>query len=84
MKEVKGGHLEPFKLMPAKPGKCQVCAVEHDPAQPHNKRSLFYQYAFFNEYGRWPTWADAMEHCDDEVKRVWKEALEKMGVALID
>ena len=64
------------------PGTCPLCAVNHPPEQPHNRDSLTYQYKFYDEHGRWPTWADAMEHCSDEVKAYWKEALEARGVEI--
>lgn len=62
------------------PGTCPMCAVAHDPAQPHNRDSLAYQYKFYDEHGRWPTWADAMAHCTSEIKAYWREALEQRGV----
>jgi len=63
-------------------GKCPECAAKHDPSQPHNAQSLAYQYKFYADSGctRWPTWADAMAHCDDETKRMWRAALEAKGV----
>ena len=61
-------------------GTCPECAVKHEPEQPHNRDSLAYQYKFYDEYGRWPTWADAMAHCPESVKRHWIEELEKRGV----
>ncbi len=61
-------------------GQCPVCAATHSTEQPHNKGSLYYQYNFFDEHGRWPTWQDAMAHCSDEVKAYWTQALEKQGV----
>lgn len=64
------------------PGTCPLCAVNHPPEQPHNRDSLTYQYKFYDEHGRWPTWVDAMEHCSDEVKAYWKEALEARGVEI--
>lgn len=64
------------------PGTCPMCAVKHNPEQPHNRDSLAYQYKFYDEHGRWPTWADAMEHCSDEVKAYWKEALEARGIEI--
>jgi hypothetical protein len=72
---IKGKHLGKFSLMPAAPGTCPVCGVTHNPKQHHNQQSLFYQYNFYNEYGRWPTWKDAMEHCSDEVKAFWIKEL---------
>ena len=61
-------------------GTCKMCAVKHDEAQPHNRQSLTYQYKFYDENGRWPTWKDAMSHCSDEIKKVWIETLTKKGV----
>ena len=62
-------------LLPAKPGKCPICATKHEPQEPHNQQSLFYQYQFYGEHSRWPTWADAMAHCDDEMKLLWEREL---------
>lgn len=61
-------------------GTCQECAVKHDPQQPHNKDSLAYQYKFYDKHGCFPSWADAMAHCPEEVKTVWKRALQERGV----
>ena len=60
-------------------GTCPECAVRHDPAQPHNRDSLVYQYKFYDRHGRWPTWEDAMAHCTDEIKEYWKQALRERG-----
>lgn len=79
---IKGNHLGCFAMLPAAPGKCSECAVKHEPEQPHNQQSLFYQYKFFNEHGRWPTWQDAMAHCTDEVKQLWTDALKEQGIVL--
>lgn len=67
-------------MMVGKPpwGKCPVCATEHEPELPHNLQSLAYQYRFYDEHGRWPTWDDAMAHCTDEVKALWMEALSEV------
>lgn len=64
------------------PGTCPMCAVKHDPGQPHNRDSLTYQYKFYDEHGRWPTWADAMAHCTPEVKEYWVQALTARGVTV--
>jgi hypothetical protein len=69
-------------LVSTPPGTCPECAVEHGPAEPHNKDSLFYQYKFYDKHGRWPTWADAMVHCAEEIKVVWKKELEMRGIKL--
>jgi len=69
-------------LMPAKPGTCPECAVAHDPTAPHNQQSLYYQYHFYADHNRWPTWDDAMAHCDEQMKVFWKEELRKAGAKL--
>lgn len=68
--------------LPPSPDRCQECAVAHDPAAPHNRDSLYYTTAFYLKHGRWPTWTDAMAHCDEETKAMWREELTLMGVAL--
>lgn len=77
--EVIDERATPFKLMPPPAGACQVCARKHDPLLPHDKTSLYYQYAFYGALGRWPTWADACAHCDPEVTEQWKKALAAAG-----
>lgn len=64
-----------WTLMPPPAGKCSQCAVAHEPEQPHDAQSPYYQYAFYAEHGRWPTWADALAHCSDEVYDRWRFAL---------
>ena len=71
-----------FFLLPPRPGVCQECAVDHLPDAPHNKDSLYYQYHFHNKNGRWPTWTDAMEHCDNETKKKWSKELTDRGEKL--
>lgn len=61
-------------------GTCPECAVKRTPEQPHNRDSLAYQYKFYDQRGRWPTWADAMAHCSDDTKEYWKQALRERGV----
>ena len=63
-------------------GTCPECAVKHDPEQPHNRDSLTYQYKFFDQNGRWPTWKDAMAHCTPEMQEAWTKALEARGVTV--
>ena len=69
-----------FKILPAAPGTCEQCAVKHDPGQPHNQQSLHWQYYFFADHNRWPTWKDAMAHCSDEVKKKWIERLKAHNI----
>lgn len=42
-------------ILPPPSGKCQECAVDHKPEEPHNRDSLYYQMAFRQKHGRWPT-----------------------------
>jgi len=67
-------------MLPPPAGCCQECGVEHDPPAPHNRDSIFYQMNFRRQHGRWPTWADAIAHCDDRIKADLKDLLEKEGV----
>lgn len=69
-------HLGPWKLLPPLlEGACPICGMPHAPEMPHNQEMLHYQYHFFNEHGRWPTWKDAMAHCTPEVQQVWAKCL---------
>ena len=67
-------------LMPPAKDRCQICATKHEPELPHNRDSLFYQMAFNGEHGRWPTWADAMAHCSDDMRAAWTAELQTHGV----
>jgi hypothetical protein len=80
MSIIEGKHLGQLKMLPARPGTCEWCAVTHDPTYPHNAQSLHYQYRFYNEHGVWPTWLDAMSHCTDEVRNFWVNELTNLGV----
>ncbi len=62
------------------PGACPECAVKHDLGQPHDQASLAYRYKFYDRHGRWPSWEDAMAHCDDGVKAQWAAQLRRLGV----
>lgn len=67
----------PWKLMPPKAHLCQVCAVDHDPLIPHNQQSMYYQMAFHAAQRRYPTWADAVAHCDPEIQEQWRVEIKK-------
>lgn len=69
-----------WMLLPPRPEVCQQCAVLHDERDPHNQQSLYWQYWFHSQHGRWPTWADAMAHCTPEVKKAWIAGLAEHGV----
>ena len=77
---VKEIDMDQVRILPPKPGTCQECAVDHAPAMPHNRDSLFYQMRFYQQHGRFPTWADAMAQCSDAVKACWKSELAKKGI----
>lgn len=62
------------------PGTCPMCAVEHEPDQPHNQQSLAWQYNFYDQHGRFPRWADAMAHCSSKVKSLWMDKLKERGI----
>ena len=65
-----------LQLMPPKKDVCQECATKHKPNEPHNQESLYYQMQFQIKHGRFPTWEDAMAHCDEKTKIIWREELE--------
>lgn len=67
------------KLLPAPPGTCPRCAVDHPAEEPHNRDSLFYQYDFRSRNGRWPVWKDAISHCSLEMQVLWEQELRKFG-----
>lgn len=69
-----------LKLLKPSPDVCQECAVNHLPEQPHNRDSLYYQIWFYDRYGRYPTWKDAIAHCSDKLKFLWKKELTSRGV----
>lgn len=72
--------IKDMKILPAKEGTCPICAVSHEAELPHNKDSLFYQMLFYQQNGRYPTWKDAMEHCTEEMKKAWTDALAEKGI----
>lgn len=72
--------IGPWTLLAPQPGVCQTCAVDHPPTQPHNQQSIYYQYSFYADHKRWPTWSDAMAHCDEATQELWSSALKEKGV----
>lgn len=64
------------------PGCCPECGRKHDADWPHERDKLYYQYKFYDEHGYWPSWADAMAHCSEDVKAYWKQQLEAYGIDL--
>ena len=72
----------PFSIQPPPATACQVCGRNpaHEPDQPHDAHHLYYQFAFYADHGRWPTWRDAVAHCADDVKEQWELALRRRGM----
>jgi hypothetical protein len=68
-------------LLPARPGTCPVCAVDHPPDFPHDATSIFYATRFLALRGRDLTWADAAAHCSPRMRAYWKQALTEQGHA---
>lgn len=68
-----------MSLLPPSEDGCPICATKHPPAMPHNAQSMYYQYRFFGVRGRWPTWADAVAHCEDHVREWWEAELRRQG-----
>lgn len=75
-------HRRDLTLLPPGPGVCPQCAVEHEPHEAHNAQSIYYQYSFYAEHGRWPTWRDAIAHCEPDLRALWEELLLERGVTL--
>lgn len=63
-------------------GTCPMCARRHNKDQPHDEKSPIYQQNFYDEYGRYPTWSDAIAHCPPIVKKLWIEELKRRGEKL--
>ena len=49
-----------INLLKSPPDTCPECAVVHDPQQPHNRDSLYYQYEFL----RCPWMLPDLGRCD--------------------
>jgi hypothetical protein len=72
---IEGGGM---RMLPGPPGSCEWCHTEHERDQPHNRDSLPYQMKFNAIHGRWPTWTDAMSHCESDVRKMWRDGLVKI------
>jgi len=66
-------------LLPCAEGLCPECGVDHSKEAPHNAKSFYYQVWFYGKFGRWPTWKDAIAHCNEKVQELWTEELKKEG-----
>jgi len=69
-----------LQLLSPAPDRCPHCAVQHPPEDPHDATSLFYGVWFKQQHGRSPTWADAIDHCDERTKALWTEGLANAGI----
>lgn len=78
------GKQATWTLLPPPPDVCSQCARDHDPNMPHDLQQMYYKYAFYAEHDRWPTWADAMAHCETWVQDQWREALRERGIEVDD
>ena len=79
-----GDGIEEIKVVPPAPGACRICATKHDPKEPHDRDSLYYQNWFHRKYKRFPTWEDAMSHCSKKTKAEYKKILAQRGIVLPD
>lgn len=68
-----------WNILPPAADKCQICAVAHEPEEPHDKGSLYYKMTFYSMHGRDATWADAMAHCSIEMKTLWEARLRELN-----
>ena len=69
-----------LKLLPPAPGKCPLCATEHDTTSAHNATSLFYHFRFLQQHKREATWSDAIAHLGPLTKNLWQQELTKRGI----
>lgn len=79
-KEVVQVKLGDMTIVPPKPENCNVCGVWHVRVMPHDATSLYYLTKFKVDHGRDATWEDALEHCPENIKTLWRLELEKFGV----
>lgn len=64
-----------WKLLPPAPGACQTCGHQHEPEQPHNPQSLYWQTKRRIAGEPAPTWAEALEHVDQAQREQWIQIL---------
>lgn len=71
-----------IRLFPPGKNVCPICATKHRKDDPHDIMSLYYQYVFYRNSGRFPSWRDALEHCPEDIKQRWTRALTAQGIDL--
>jgi len=64
-------------MLPPAPDVCQLCARKHERDGAHDALSLFYCMRFQLMYGRSPTWADAIHHLSNNLRSLWRVALDE-------
>lgn len=69
-----------MKVCAPVPGTCPVCATKHEATAPHDRDSVYYQAKFRRQHKRLPSWEDAMGHCSETVKLLWRKKLAKRGI----
>jgi hypothetical protein len=63
----------------AGPGVCLVCGRPHPPADGHWLWTGHYHAQFLAAFGRPPTWADAVAHCDERTVRLYRLLMRRRG-----
>lgn len=43
---------------------------------------MYYQNQFYKQHKRFPTWNDAMAHCSEITKAVFRQRLERRGISI--
>lgn len=71
-----------WTLLPPAPDACQVCARRHDANEPHDAQSLYWATKRAMEGKPAPTWAEALEHVEPDVRAAWVTALGEHGVTV--
>lgn len=61
---------------------CPVCGTAHNQTTPRDRESILYQYKFYEEHRRIPTWKDAMAHCEPDIQEQWQQALMEKGIKI--
>jgi hypothetical protein len=67
------GQTRNLHLLPPATGKCQVCAGDHLPEEPHDAQSLYWASKAQAEGKPSPTWSDAIAHCSPGVQQLWAD-----------
>lgn len=74
--------MSAWQQLPPPADRCQVCAGDHTPEQPHNPDSLFWQTARTIAGESMPTWEEALAHVSDEVHEAWRKGLAEHDVTV--